>query len=223
MAGMQALPLLFFAPVLLLPAIIALWTGKRAVVLICALNVVAVPAAPMIVGLLFSVPVLDLWAARGIFGIASGVAVWLALLHAALRKDAPTAADLDEAVKISAYDTAWPAAFESERRRLVETLSVPPERIEHIGSTAVPGLSAKPVVDMMLGVDDLDRTREMLSRLQILGYESLGEADVPGRIYLRSRAERDFNLHIVVRGGELWINNLALRDLLRSDPAARDR
>jgi GrpB-like predicted nucleotidyltransferase (UPF0157 family) len=228
---MQILPLLFFAPVLLLPAIIAVWTGRRSVSLIVLLNIVAVPAAPMIVGLLFSIPVPDLWAARGILAIASGIAVWLALLSAALRKDAPTADDLDEHVKIVDYDTAWPAAFDAERRRLADTLSIPADSIQHIGSTAVPGLAAKPVVDMMLGVDDLDRTREALSRLQILGYENMGEAGVPERLYLcarnlrdpRTSGERDFNLHIVLRGGEHWIRNLALRDLLRRDPDARQR
>ncbi len=63
----------------------------------------------------------------------------------------------------------------------------------------------------------------MISRLEILGYENLGEAGIPGRIYLRLRGDRSFNLHIVERGGAQWTNNLALRDLLRRDAAARER
>lgn len=219
---MQILPLIFFAPFLLLPTIIALWTGKRSVALICLLNLVAVPAASLLVGMLLSFS-FELWAARGILGMAAGIAVWLALLAAALRKDAPTTADLDEDVKIVAYDPTWPSAFDGERRRLADTLSLPADAIEHIGSTAVPGLAAKPVIDMMLGVDDLGHTRDMLSRLQILGYENMGEAGVPGRLYLRARGTRDFNLHVVVRGGEHWQGNLALRELLRRDEPARQR
>src|ERR1044072_2808230 len=77
---------------------------------------------------------------------------WLLLLGFALRKDKPLEEAIDEIVEVVPYDAAWPAIFEAEKQRLVEILEVPSADIEHIGSTAVPGLDAKPVIDMMLRV-----------------------------------------------------------------------
>src|SRR4051812_41545245 len=118
--------------------------------------------------------------------------------------------DIDEPVSLAPHDAAWSGAFEVERARLGEALDLPPDSIEHIGSTAVQGLIAKPVIDMMLAVPSSLSANELLSRLEILGFDNLGEAGVPGRVYLRRRGERDFNLHIVERGGPHWANNLAL-------------
>lgn len=148
---------------------------------------------------------------------------WLVMFGLSLRKDRPLAEALDESVELVPYDASWPTMFETERQRLAEILSLPADVFEHIGSTAVPGLIAKPVVDIMLGAASLEYAESVDSRLGILGYENFGEAGVPGRVYLRLRGERNVNLHIVKRGGEHWVNNLALRDLLRRDPAARER
>lgn len=149
--------------------------------------------------------------------------VWLLLIGFALRKDRPPVEAIDEAVEIVPYDASWPATFEAEKLRLVETLGVPPADIEHIGSTAVPGLAAKPVVDMMLRVPTLERAEGFLSRLAILGYENFGEANVPGRLYMRLRGERNVNLQLVADSAPHWTNNLALRELLRGDGALRER
>ena len=133
----------------------------------------------------------------------------------------PPIPDIDEPVHLVAYDTTWPAAFAAENRRIVAALAIPAESLEHIGSTAVPGLAAKPIIDMMLGVATLTGASELIRGLQGLGYQDLGEAGVPGRIYLRLRGiEPAFNLHVMERGGEHWVNNLALRSLLRSSPQA---
>lgn len=157
------------------------------------------------------------------FSLDVTLALWLALLHFSLRPETPRREDVDEHVKLVEHDPDWVNAFSAESGRIVSTLSLPADILEHIGSTAVPGLRAKPVVDMMLGVPKFPPARDLLSRLQILGYENLGEAGVPGRVYLRLRGERDFNLHLVLRGGDHWRNNLALRELLRADPGARTR
>ncbi len=148
---------------------------------------------------------------------------WLVMLGLALRKDKLRPEAIDEHVVLVPYDDSWPQSFEHQRQRLAGTLSLPAESFEHIGSSAVPGLVAKPVIDMMLGVASLERVHDALSRLGILGYENFGEAGVPGRIYLRLRGDRSFNLHIVERGGSHWANNLAMRDLLRRDAGARER
>jgi GrpB-like predicted nucleotidyltransferase (UPF0157 family) len=191
------------APFFLLPTFAAFANKKASKFIFLGLNVL------MIAGLLL--------------GVIPGVILWLILLHFSLKKDAPKESALDEPVTLAPYDAAWPAAFETEQRRLRDTLSVTPDALEHIGSTAVPGLIAKPVVDMMLGLPRYPPPDEVINRLTILGYEDMREANVPGRRFLRLREGQSFNLHIVERGGEHWTNNLGLRDYLRSDAGARER
>ena len=127
--------------------------------------------------------------------------------------------ELDEPVHLCAYDPRWPALFESEARRIEAGLPAK-VAIEHIGSTAVEGLLAKPVIDLMLGMEPRHSMAGLRSALAALGYEDLGEAGVPGRLYLRRRAETAFNIALVSRGGSIWIANLALRDCLRTNPGA---
>jgi ribonuclease-3 len=117
---------------------------------------------------------------------------------------------LEEPVNLQDYDPRWPevAAEEAERLRA----AVPGAAVEHIGSTAVPGLAAKPIIDLLVGVPALDLS------LRLADYEACGEAGVPGRLYFRKRGPVSFNAHLVVQGGELWQNALLLRDYLRSHP-----
>lgn len=121
---------------------------------------------------------------------------------------------VDEPVHLVGYDSLWPALFCEEAKRLTEAL--PGAAIEHIGSTAVPGMVAKPIVDIMVGAPEA--AREVIARL---GYEDLGEAGVAGRIYLRRRGSgQDYNIALMEREGRLWKANLAFRDYLRSDQKA---
>lgn len=130
---------------------------------------------------------------------------------------------IDEPVHIVEYSDRWPVLFASERHRLLEHLSVHVWHAEHIGSTAVPGLAAKPIIDIMLGVLVYPPAAELIARLGALGYESLGEAGVVGRYYLRHRGANSFNVHVVQHLGQHWVSNLALRDYLRADESARAR
>jgi GrpB-like predicted nucleotidyltransferase (UPF0157 family) len=208
------------APFFLFPAIIAVRNRKRSGRTIATLNVLM--AVVLFIGIKtllsddpgFRIP---------LPGAVPLLIVWLVLLHFSIQRDTPTTEDIEERVELKNYDPAWPATFQTERRRIIEALSLPEDSIEHIGSTAVPGLSAKPVVDMMLGIKSYPPPRDLLSRLEILGYQNLGEAGVPQRIYLRLREGQAFNLHVLQRDGEHWANNLALRDLLRRDPVLRAR
>jgi GrpB-like predicted nucleotidyltransferase (UPF0157 family) len=133
--------------------------------------------------------------------------------------------NLDEAVHLVPYDPAWPDVYDQERFRIALAFGVFPNSglIQHIGSTAVPGLMSKPIIDIMLGVRDWPAPDKFIAGLAGLGYENLGEAGVPERLYLRRRADRQFNAHIVTRNGPHWTNNLALRDYLRADAAAREK
>lgn len=127
---------------------------------------------------------------------------------------------VDEAVEIAPYDPRGPALYSGERDRLRIGLATANLSYEHIGSTAVPGLAGKPIVDIMLGAPAAAwaAVGELRARIVALGYEDLGEADVPGRFAFRRRTLRAFNLALVAHGESHWRNNLALRDHLRAHP-----
>jgi GrpB-like predicted nucleotidyltransferase (UPF0157 family) len=131
--------------------------------------------------------------------------------------------EIDEAIELSEYQATWPRVFDEEQGRICQVLEIPSQGLEHVGSTAVPGLVAKPIVDLMLGVGEFPPDEELLKRIEPLGWEALGEAGVPGRLYFRMRGARQANLHVVLRRGTHWINNLAVRDYLRKNAGARQR
>jgi GrpB-like predicted nucleotidyltransferase (UPF0157 family) len=213
------------APFLLLPAVFARMNRRRDAARILLFNVAL--WIWLIASLLpiFSDEIRTLPIPR--IGAGLGLILWLVLLHFSLRKNAAREDSLDEAVTLAPYDPAWPGRFETESMRIRDALGLPEGAIEHIGSTAVPGLHAKPAVDLMLGLPSYPPAQSTVNRLVILGYEDLGEASVPLRRYLRLRGQAehqaDFNLHLVKLGGEHWTNNLALRELLRADAGARER
>jgi GrpB-like predicted nucleotidyltransferase (UPF0157 family) len=126
--------------------------------------------------------------------------------------------DVDEPVVVVDYDPEWEGAANEEIARLKEAVANWQVRIEHIGSTAVPECAGKPIVDLQVGARSSEE-REVADAIVKAGYESMGEA-APGRIYLRSRQRRNFNVHVMDFDGPLWRDNLALRDYLRKDPVA---
>jgi GrpB-like predicted nucleotidyltransferase (UPF0157 family) len=131
----------------------------------------------------------------------------------------------DAPIRIAAYDPAWPALFEAERQLLTGVLGrwlIGP--IEHVGSTAVPGLSAKPVIDIMAAVESLDGSRKAITSLREVGYQYAPyRIDVMHWLCKPSFATRTHHLHLVPYRSPLWIKRIAFRDLLREQPAiARD-
>lgn len=127
-----------------------------------------------------------------------------------------------ESVVIVPYDRDWPHRFERERNVLRQVFRGTDAVIEHVGSTAVPGLGAKPIIDIMVGVPALQEVEVRIPGLESRGYEYVPkyEAQLPERRYFvkpRSRP-RTHHLHCVVRGGEFWCRHLAFRDHLRSHP-----
>lgn len=137
--------------------------------------------------------------------------------------DVPQMMSIDEAVQLVPYSQDWPRQFDLERDRIVAALGIPHAAIEHIGSTAVPGLLAKPVVDMMLGLREYPPPDLLIDAVIALGYEDCGEAGVAQRRYFRHRGLTDVNLHVVTKGGAHWSRNIALRTYLRSSKSARER
>ncbi len=127
--------------------------------------------------------------------------------------------ELDEPIHLCDYNELWPDLFASEALRIAAAL--PGDvAMEHIGSTAVPGLSAKPIIDLMLGVGPGCDVLRVRTQLVMLGYEDLGEAGVTGRLYFRRRGKSAFNIALVERGSAIWRTNLFFRDYLRTNSVA---
>jgi aminoglycoside N3'-acetyltransferase/GrpB-like predicted nucleotidyltransferase (UPF0157 family) len=118
------------------------------------------------------------------------------------------------------YDPEWPRRFEEERSVLAEVFAGTGAVIDHVGSTAVPHLGAKPIIDVMVGVPALAVAEEKIGALEAAGYEYVQEYEtqLPHRRYFRKPrlGTRTFHVHCVVTGSKWWIEFLAFRDYLRA-------
>ena len=134
--------------------------------------------------------------------------------------DDPHAVNAEERwVEVLDHDPAWAAWFADEAGEIRRALDDDDVTIEHFGSTAVPGLAAKPIVDILIGASDAGLSDSLLTAIRSLGYEYLGEDERrPGRHFFRRRGIRSFNVSVVPAGGELWLQNVAIRDFLRGHP-----
>jgi len=119
------------------------------------------------------------------------------------------------------YDSAWPARFEAERTRIVAALGERAVAVDHVGSTSVPGLVAKPIVDICLTVTDSSDEASYLDDLVAAGYElRVREPDFHEHRMLRTPL-RDVHLHVYTTGSVEIVRCLAFRDRLRDDEADR--
>lgn len=123
-------------------------------------------------------------------------------------------------VTVAPPDPAWPLAFEAERSR-IRALLPDARHIEHIGSTAVPGLPAKPILDIMLGVEDFDAALHWLQRLELLAYRHFPDVSTEWRLFMGHGEPRMHHLHLVAFGGEEWRKLLGFRDRLRASAELR--
>ncbi len=125
-----------------------------------------------------------------------------------------------EPVGIAEYDPAWPALFEREWGLIAGVLGDLADAIEHIGSTAVPGLGAKPIIDILIAVRTLAEGERCIRPLEPLGHEYKGEMGIPGRLYFRklTQGRRSSQLHMVEHGCDFWERHILFRDYLRRQP-----
>ena len=127
---------------------------------------------------------------------------------------------------IEEYQETWPQLFIAEKERLSSLLPAS-SRIEHIGSTSVPGLAAKPVIDIMVGLADFAVADELVPCIASLQYEYLKfiESQMPYRRFFRKFEGqiRTHHIHMVEIGTEFWNRHLAFRNYLREhDDVAND-
>lgn len=126
-------------------------------------------------------------------------------------------------VVVLPYSDSWPLLFEQEAERLASALAGwLVGRVEHIGSTAVPGLAAKPILDMLAPVADLEQARQALPVLADLGYRHADHRPHEALWFCRQQGEdygtRTHQLHLTRPGSALWRERITFRDALRADP-----
>ena len=124
-------------------------------------------------------------------------------------------------VVIVDYDPRWPEMFEAEKARILQAVGEHVVAVEHVGSTAVPGLAAKPTIDIIAGVRRLEEARSCIGPLAAIGYEYVPEyeLEMPERRYFRKGPpeSRTVHLHMVEIGGDFWWRHLTFRDYLREN------
>jgi len=123
------------------------------------------------------------------------------------------------ALVLADYDPQWTEAYAEQERRIRAALGPAAVQIEHIGSTSVPGLAAKPVIDVLVTVEDITSEENYLDQLLDAGYEL--RVREPGHRLVRTPA-RDVHVHVMEVGDEAADDYLLFRDRLRADPEDRD-
>lgn len=126
-------------------------------------------------------------------------------------------------IAVVPYDPEWPRRFEAERA-LLERVLAPwlDEGIHHVGSTAIPGIAAKPVIDMIAGVRDFEEARAAFE--PVCEHSYVHTPHRPGIAHHFSKPsprlpETQYGLHLTEPGSDLWRERLAFRDALRNNPA----
>jgi GrpB-like predicted nucleotidyltransferase (UPF0157 family) len=120
-------------------------------------------------------------------------------------------------IRVVPYDQDWPTRYDAETKRIRAALGELITSIHHIGSTAVPGLSAKPIIDILLEVSELAELDAQSPRMESLGYEAKGEFGIAGRRYFRKDDElgmRSHQVHAFAATALQVARHIAFRDYL---------
>ena len=126
-------------------------------------------------------------------------------------------------VVVEPYDEAWKDDFAAIRDELEAVLNGLVLRIEHVGSTSVEGLSAKPVIDIDVVIGDRSILPEVISALESIGYSHEGDLGIPGREAFKYEGKdhlKKHHLYVCAQDAEELKRHIAFRDYLRSDPDA---
>lgn len=121
-------------------------------------------------------------------------------------------------VELASEHSAWADEFSVERLRILEALAPHIVAIEHVGSTAIPGVPAKPILDIQLGVLSFETAVVCIEPMRSLGYEYRGEYGIPRRHYFVKGDPRTHHAHMLEVDGETWQSMLGFRDALLARP-----
>ncbi|HEY0022271.1 MAG TPA: GrpB family protein [Longimicrobium sp.] len=129
-------------------------------------------------------------------------------------------------VEVVPHDPRWRDSFQAEATHIAAALGAHLIAIHHIGSTAIPGIHAKPVIDLLMEVDDIEAIDQRSSAMEAIGYEVMGEFGMPGRRYFRKddqHGTRTHQVHAFQAGSAEVVRHLAFRDYMIAHPADAQR
>ncbi len=123
-------------------------------------------------------------------------------------------------VKLSKYDPEWKTLFEEESNKLLTVASDYLEDVQHIGSTAIPGIVSKPIIDILAAINSLSNISKIIKPLEQLDYIHRGEQGIPNRhLFVKGGEDyRTHHLHVVEKEHSEWPKHILFRDYLRSHP-----
>lgn len=125
-------------------------------------------------------------------------------------------------VVICEYSKEWVQAFQAERDKLLLLLEAEEVKVEHFGSTSVPGLSAKPIIDILIGFKDFSLAERSIEKLICLNYDFIEAVSVPnGRLFFK-KTPHTHHVHFVEYGTEHWGQPLIFRDYIRGNEEERN-
>jgi len=126
-------------------------------------------------------------------------------------------------ISIEPYNQDWPTKFKHEKEKISQAIGGIFRSIEHIGSTSVPGLAAKPTIDILIGVKNLSEvTPEIIQKIEQLGYDYVSkyESNMPERRFFRKvlKGKKTHHIHLVEVDSDFFKRHLLFRDYLRAHP-----
>ena len=122
-------------------------------------------------------------------------------------------------VKLEPHTEQWQQLFAEEAARVREVVGEYILAIEHVGSTSISRIAAKPIIDMAAAVERSADGERCIAPLENIGYEYRGEHGIAGRFYFVKGEPRTHHLHMVTADSDFWRSHLAFRDYLRENPA----
>ncbi|MCY9024035.1 GrpB family protein [Priestia megaterium] len=125
-------------------------------------------------------------------------------------------------VKLEPYNDKWSKLFDKERELLSSQLKDLIVEIEHVGSTSIEGLFAKPIIDIAIGVSTLDVIIKLKEKVKELGYVEVPVSLVGKHVFARYKEKKITHfLHVMIYNHNLWVDQISFRDYLRSAPDAK--
>jgi GrpB-like predicted nucleotidyltransferase (UPF0157 family) len=124
-------------------------------------------------------------------------------------------------VRLAPYTTDWERLFEEERTRLQSAIGEHVLDIQHVGSTSIPGMTAKPIIDIAIAVESFEAASACIEPMKQIGYEYAGENGIPRRHYFVKRnPATTHHVHMLEIASPEWANHLLFRDYLIGHPKA---
>ena len=120
-------------------------------------------------------------------------------------------------MRLSPYRDEWPVLFEAEKKIIEAEIRDHITDIQHVGSTAIVGMQAKPILDIAIAVEDFEKARVCIDLLTDLGYTFKGENGIPRRHYFQKGEPCTHHIHMVEETSEEWGKMIVFRDYLRSN------